>query len=79
MESATTHRYSIMRRIMMRTYDLILPENLPLVSKDRLFEMYNEAVQEIWHLITPARPIVDAILVPEVKIDVNTFFASDIA
>ena len=28
----------------------ILPENLPLVSKDRLFEMYNEAVQEIWHL-----------------------------
>ncbi len=50
MESATTHRYSIMRRIMMRTYDLILPENLPLVSKDRLFEMYNGAVQEIWHL-----------------------------
>ena len=34
----------------MRKYDLILPENLPLVSKDRLFEMYNEAVQEIWHL-----------------------------
>ena len=50
MESATTHRYSIMRRIMMRIYDLILPENLPLVSKDRLFEMYNEAVQEIWYL-----------------------------
>ena len=24
--------------------------NLPLVSKDRLFEMYNETVQEIWHL-----------------------------
>lgn len=35
---------------MMRTYDLILPENLPLVSKEQLFEMYNEAVQVIWHL-----------------------------
>ena len=34
----------------MRTYDLILPENLPLISKDRLFEMYKEAVQERWHL-----------------------------
>lgn len=29
---------------------MILPENISLVSKERLAEMYNEAVQEIWHL-----------------------------
>ena len=34
----------------MKSYDLILPENLPLVSKDRLLKMYNEVVQEIWYL-----------------------------
>ena len=34
----------------MRTYDMILQENIPLVSKERLAEMYNDAVEEIWYL-----------------------------
>ena len=34
----------------MRTYDMILRENIPLVSKERLAEMYNDAVEEIWYL-----------------------------
>ncbi len=34
----------------MRTYDMILQENIPLVSKERLVEMYNDAVEEIWYL-----------------------------
>ena len=34
----------------MKTYDIILPENSSLVSKDRLIKMYNDAVQEIWYL-----------------------------
>ena len=34
----------------MRTYDVILPENSSLVSKDQLIKMYNDAVQEIWYL-----------------------------
>ena len=34
----------------MRTYDVILPENESLVSKDRVIAMYNDAVQEIWYL-----------------------------
>ncbi len=34
----------------MRTYDLILSENTFLSSKERLTEMYNDAVQEIWYL-----------------------------
>ena len=34
----------------MRTYDLILSENTFLASKERLTEMYNDAVQEIWYL-----------------------------
>ncbi len=34
----------------MRTYDVILSDNSALVSKERLIEMYNEAVQEIWYL-----------------------------
>ena len=50
MELLTIHRYSIMRRITMRTFDIILPENISLASKDRLAEMYNDAVQEIWYL-----------------------------
>ena len=34
----------------MKTYDVILPENSSLVSKDRIIKMYNDAVQEIWYL-----------------------------
>lgn len=51
MELLTIHRYSIMRRITMRTFDIILPENISLASKERLLEMYNDAVQEIWYLL----------------------------
>ena len=35
----------------MRTFDIILPENISLASKERLLEMYNDAVQEIWYLL----------------------------
>lgn len=34
----------------MRTFDIILFENAELVNKERLVNMYNEAVQEIWYL-----------------------------
>ena len=51
MELLTIHRYSIMRRITMRTFDIILPENISLANKERLLEMYNDAVQEIWYLL----------------------------
>lgn len=34
----------------MRTYDVILPENIPLISKEKLAEKYNDAIQEIWFL-----------------------------